>query len=147
MITSRFLVTLIMMLTLISPVLLAAEEGEVSKDGAVKEPKKEPMMYYEIEPNILTFYQGTGRKLGYVVVQVNVAVRGQDNFDTVEENLPLLQDNLIAFFNAQDKSVIQPIAKRDDLRLRALESANTALEAEIGEKIIENLLFTNYVYQ
>ena len=121
--------------------MLSAEETENEE-----EPKEE-LMYYEIEPNILTFYQGTGRKLGYIVVQVNLAVRGQDNYDLVELHLPLIQDNLIAFFNQQDKSIIQPFAEREQLRQKALASVKAVLLEETGKDILENLLFTNYVYQ
>ncbi len=119
----------------------------VAEEEAEQEQEKAELMYYEIEPNILTFYQGTGKKIGYVVVQVNIAVRGQDNYDLVELHLPLLQDTLIKFFNRQDKSVIQPFAEREQLRIAAMEAVKEALKEEIGVDIVENLLFTNYVYQ
>jgi len=120
--------------------LLAEDEGE-------EQPEQEPIMYFEIEPNILTFYQGTGRKIGYVVVQVNIAVRGQENYDLVELHLPLIQDNLIDFFNKQDKSVIQPFKEREKLRNNAQQSVAMVLKEETGKDLVENLLFTNYVYQ
>ena len=140
-ILNRLLIVLVLLLTLMAPENLSAEEEEV------EEVEKEPIMYFEIEPNILTFYQGTGRKIGYVVVQINLAVRGQDNYDLVELHVPLIQDNLIDFFNKQDKSVIQPFSEREKLRLQAQASVEAVLLEEIGEDIIENLLFTNYVYQ
>jgi flagellar basal body-associated protein FliL len=59
----------------------------------------------------------------------------------------LIQYNLIDFFNRQDKSVIQPFSEREKLRLEARTSVEAVLEEEIGKNIIENLLFTNYVYQ
>ncbi len=120
---------------------LLAEESEDDK------PVVEPLMYFAIEPNTLTFYQGTGKKLGYIVVQVNIAVRGQENYDLVEVNLPLIQDNLIDFFNRQDKSVIQNIKEREALRVKAKASVAAVLKAEVGKDVVENLLFTNYVYQ
>ncbi len=123
------------------PLSISAEEEEI------EEQELEPIMYFEIEPNVLTFYQGTGKKIGYVVVQVNIAVRGQDNYDLVELHVPLIQDNLIDFFNQQDKSVIQPFSEREQLRLKAQASVAAVLKEETGKDIIENLLFTNYVYQ
>ncbi len=119
-----------------------AEEAKSASDA-----EKEPLMYYAIEPNILTFYQGTGKKLGYVVVQVNIVVRGQDNYDLVELHLPLIQDRLIDFFNKQDKSVIQPFSEREKLRQAAKETVSEVLKEEIGKDVVENLLFTNYVFQ
>ena len=138
-----FLKTLLIVTLLFSVLgsntLLAEDEEE--------KPEKEPLMYFEVDPNILTFYQGTGKKIGYVVVQVNVAVRGQENYDLVELHLPLIQDNLIGFFNEQDKSVIQPFSEREKLRVAAKDSVAAVLKKEIGKDIIENLLFTNYIFQ
>lgn len=125
---------------------LAYSEEEEGEDAEQAE-ELEPLMYYEIQPNILTFYQGTGKKIGYVVVQVNIAVRGQEHFDLVESHLPLIQDNLIDFFNRKDKSVIQPFSEREKLRVEAKESVAAVLKEETGLDIVENLLFTNYVYQ
>ena len=136
---NRFLIILVVLLSTAMPDRLRAEDED--------EEDLEPIMYYAIEPNILTFYQGTGRKIGYVVVQVNVAVRGQENYDLIELHLPLIQDNLIDFFNQQDKSVIQPFSEREKLRLRAKDSVATVMKAETGKDVVENLLFTNYVYQ
>ena len=59
----------------------------------------------------------------------------------------LLQDVLIKFFNRQDKSVIQPFSEREQLRLKAMDVVKEALKEEIGKDIVENVLFTNYVYQ
>jgi len=123
------------------PALIKAEEA--SEEQA----EIEPIMYFEIDPKVLTFYQGTGRKIGYVVVQVNIAVRGQENYDLVELHTPLIQDILIDFFNQQDKSVIQPFSERENLRIKAKESVIAVLKEETGKDVIENLLFTDYVYQ
>ena len=127
--------------------LLTASNGLIAEEESEEQEELEPIMYYEIQPNILTFYQGTGRKIGYVVVQVNIAVRGQENYDLVELHLPLIQDTLIDFFNKQHKSVIQPIAERENLRKKAEERVSQILKEETQKDVVENLLFTNYVYQ
>lgn len=137
----KYLLGLLFMLAWVSNPAFSAE------DEAEEAASKKPILYYEIEPNILTFYQGTGKKLGYVVVQVTISVRGQENFDLVEQHLPLIQDDLIRFFNQQDKSIIQPFKERESLRLKAQASVDTVLKAEIGKNVVDNLLFTNYVYQ
>ncbi len=127
-----------------SMILQAAEETEAAEKS---EENKEPVLYYEIHPNILTFYQNTGRKIGYIVVQVQVVVRGQENYDLIEFHLPLLQDALTDFFNRQDKAVIHDLQQRGMLRTQAKERISQVLEEEIGEKIVEDVLFTQYVYQ
>ncbi len=117
---------------------LLAEEGEESK---------EPLMYYRIDPNILTFYQNTGKKLGYVVVQIHVSVRSQDNYDLVEFHLPLIQDALIDFFNRQDTETIKSLEKREELRQQATTRVAEVLKEETNKDLIEEILFTQYIFQ
>lgn len=125
--------------------LFAAEPAEEA--DAAEEESKEPFMYYQISPNIMTFYQDTGRKMGYIVVQVQVVVRGQDDFDAIDLHLPLLQDTLVGFFNSQDKATIQDLQQRENLRSQAKTKVAEVLKEELGREIVENLLFTQYVFQ
>jgi len=139
---SAFIFIFSLLVFVTTPFALA--EGE---EDAEEEAEVIPIMYFDIDPKILTFYQGTGRKIGYVVVQVNIAVKGQENLDLVELHSPLIQDNLIDFFNRQDKKTIQEFSEREGLRQKAQESVAAVLEEEVGKNIVESLLFTDYVYQ
>lgn len=132
------IIIILALLSLYSSSAVLAEE---------KEEEKEPLMYYRIDPNILTFYQNTGRKLGYIVVQVQVAVRGQDDYDLVELHLPLMQDTLIDFFNRQDKAVVKDLKKREELRQQATARVNEVLKEETAKEPVEDLLFTQYIFQ
>ena len=120
-----------------------AEEAEEEAEA----PSKEPLMYFQIDPNILTFYQNSGRKMGYIVVQIQVVVRGQDNYDMIELHMPLLQDALIDFFNRQDKKTVQDLKQREGLRQQATAKITAVLKEEVGEDVVENLLFTQYIFQ
>ncbi|MET1255237.1 flagellar basal body-associated FliL family protein [Aliikangiella maris] len=111
------------------------------------ESEKPPLKYFQIDPNILTFYQSSGRKFGYIVVQIQIVVRGQENYDRVETHLPLIQDSLIDFFNRQSKETIQDLKQREQLRLDAKQKVDDILKEELGISIVENLLFTQYVFQ
>ncbi len=137
-----FILILSLLIFVTSPFALAEDEGETEEEAEVI-----PLMYFDIDPKVLTFYQGTGKKIGYVVVQINIAVKGQENLDLVELHSPLIQDNLIDFFNRQDKKTIQEFSEREGLRKKAQESVAAVLEEEVGKNIIESLLFTDYVYQ
>ncbi len=140
--TSDLLKILSLLLFLsIHPMVMAEEEEEAETEQLAA------LIYYAIEPNTLTFYQGSGKKIGYIVVQVNIAVRGQENYALVDLHLPLIQDSLIDFFNRQDKSVIQDIKERENLRQQVQTRVSNVLKEETGKDVVESLLFTDYVYQ
>lgn len=140
----RFLCCLIIPIFFFCLPSIAAEEQKSEDTG---EESKLPIMYYEIEPNILTFYQDTSKKIGYIVVQIQVVVRGQPNFDLIELHLPLIQDTLIDFFNRQDKATVQDLKQRETLRTQAEVRVSDIIKEEIGTDIVENILFTQYVFQ
>ncbi|TQV85591.1 hypothetical protein FLL46_20780 [Aliikangiella coralliicola] len=129
--------------------LLFSMTAKSAEETATEEPEenKLPLMYYQIAPNILTFYQSTGRKIGYIVVQVQIVVRGQDDFDLIDLHLPLMQDALIDFFNRQDKKTIEDLTQRESLRQQATQRIAEVIQDEVGRNIVENVLFTQYVFQ
>jgi flagellar protein FliL len=135
-----------LMFSLLLPLSSSAAEEEVAAEETEKV-KKEPLLYFPVTPNTLTFYQGTGKKIGYIVVQVQIVVRGQSNFDLLDANLPLIQDALTDFFNRQDKNTIEDLSLREGLRLSAKEKLAEVITEEIGKDIVENVLFTQYIFQ
>lgn len=142
---NTFAVLILALSFVFSTNLYSAEE--VPEQAVEEEEEKEPVMYFRITPNILTFYQSTGRKIGYIVVQVQVVVRGQDNYDLVELHLPLIQDALTDFFNRQDKSIVSDLAQRESLRQQATVRVAEVIKEEVGTDVVENVLFTQYIFQ
>jgi len=134
----RFLVLLL--LATLPSFAFSAEEGEENAE-------QPPLMYFPVEPKTLTFYQGTGRKIKYIVVQVEIAVKGQDNYDLVEENLPLIQDALTDYFHSLDKSMVEDLAKRRQMQEEVKKRLNEVLQEETKVAPVEEVLFTDYMYQ
>ena len=134
-------------LSLFSLSTLTINAAEEEAEAAEEEVEKEPVKYYLIAPNIMTFYQNSGRKIGYIVVQIQLVVRGDDDWNIIDENLPLIQDALTDFFNRQDKAVVHDLAQRDSLRSQAKDIVAAALKEELGREVVENLLFTQYLFQ
>jgi len=140
----KYLLFVTLILAFPSTVSAAAEE---ESDEDAEEVVLEPLQYFKIAPNILTTYQNTGKKMKYIVVQVQVVVRGDDNFALIDLHTPLLQDALTDLFNRQDKKVIEDLSQRESLRLQATERVASVMKEEVGEDIVENVLFTQYVFQ
>ncbi|WP_196140111.1 flagellar basal body-associated FliL family protein [Aliikangiella sp. G2MR2-5] len=144
------LALLIFLLTLAAsfPLVCAAEEAAQTEENSEEEGKPQlPLQYYLVTPNVMTFYQNSGRRLGYIVVQVQIVVRGDEKYELLATHLPLIQDALTDFFNRQTKEIVTDLNQRENLRIQAKDRVASILEAELGEPIVEDLLFTQYVYQ
>ncbi len=130
---------LLLVLVLFSVTTLAEEEGEA---------KPEPEMhYYQVEPDVVTNYMRTGNKLGFIVVQVNIAVIGEANLLMLEQHDPLIRDVLIAGISNMTQDQVTDIDAREQVRLALKEALAQELEAETGQKLVEDLFFTKYTYQ
>ncbi len=130
---------LLLLLALFSVTTLAEEEGEA---------KPEPEMhYYQVEPDVVTNYMRTGNKLGFIVVQVNIAVIGEANLLMLEQHDPLIRDVLIAGISNMTQDQVTDIDAREQVRLALKEALAQELEAETGQKLVEDLFFTKYTYQ
>ena len=140
-IISQCLRALILSFFVLATSVIAAEEGE---DAEAE--NKEPLKYYLISPNIMTFYQNSGRRMGYIVVQVQLVVRGQDDLDLIDLHKPLLQDTLTDFFNRQEKATVEDLKQRESLRSQAHQRVAAVVKEEVGRELVENLLFTQYIF-
>ncbi|MCW8877511.1 MAG: flagellar basal body-associated FliL family protein [Kangiellaceae bacterium] len=143
----HFFTWILLALSLSHTPVYAAEEAPEETEEEKKEEEKLPIKYFQIAPNIMTFYQSSGRKMGYIVVQVQIVTRGDDNLELLETHLPLMQDALIDFFNRQEKKVVQDLTQRESLRQQATEKIAQVIKDEVGYDVVENVLFTQYVFQ
>ncbi|WP_211234178.1 MULTISPECIES: flagellar basal body-associated protein FliL [Aliagarivorans] len=103
--------------------------------------------YFAFEPDIITNYINKGRKLGYVRVTVEVMVDNESNLTHIEHHSPLIRDAIIEILGKQDYDDIRSLDGREEIRRRCLEVVNDLLVQETGRKMVNNLLFTKYLYQ
>ncbi|MCO7224534.1 flagellar basal body-associated FliL family protein [Pleionea sp. CnH1-48] len=106
------------------------------------------VMYYDLDPNVITNYQKPpARRLGFITIDVQFQVTGVDNLDLLDYHKPLIEDTLIDVMNRQDEETIKSIDKRDAIREQIKEQLSALLKEETGKTVIDDVLFTKFIYQ
>jgi len=103
--------------------------------------------YFGFEPDIITNYISTGKKLGYVRLTAEVMVEDQSDLSSIEHHAPLIRDTIIEILGRQSEDDIKSLNGRETIRQICEEAINDLLVQETGKKLVRKLLFTKYIYQ
>jgi len=101
--------------------------------------------YYGFEPQIVTNYVATKKKLGYVRITVELMIENGDNLQVVEHHSPLLRDAIIAIIGQQPEAKVKSIKGRTEIRRLCEEKVKNLLKKETGQPLIKKLLFTQWL--
>ncbi len=101
--------------------------------------------YFGFEPQIVTNYVATKKKLGYVRLSVELMVADGDNLEVVEHHAPLLRDAIIDIIGKQPEAKIKSIKGRNEIRKQCEEKVKSLLKQETGQELIKKLLFTQWL--
>lgn len=131
---------------MLKPLLLCLSLLTAMPVVAKQEPKE--VIYYGFDPDIVTNYvSGNRRSLGYIRVTVELMVEDKAYLPAVEHHEPLILDIIIGIFTKQPEDKIKSLTGREEIRLAILEKLQQAMKKEAGESIIQDILFTKYLYQ
>lgn len=105
--------------------------------------------YFGFEPDITTNYlRGPNESsLGYIRVAVEVRVPSTQDLRFIEYHAPLLRDAFIRVLSTETEGRIRSLTGREEIRLACLEAVQDLIRRETGEDIIQDLIFTKYIYQ
>lgn len=103
--------------------------------------------YLKLEPDIVTNYVKSGKKIGFVRVTVDLMVDSAANFAILERHEPLIRDKIITIFGQQTEEMVKKPDEREGIRQRCLEEINELLFVETNRKPLRDLFFTKYLYQ
>ena len=113
---------------------------------AQQQPKE--IVYYGFDPDIVTNYiSGNRRSLGYIRVTVELMIEDKRYLPAIEHHEPLILDTIIGIFSKQPEDKIKSLTGREEIRLAILEQLQQSMKKEAGEMMIQDLLFTKYLYQ
>lgn len=102
--------------------------------------------YYGFEPEIVTNYLASGRKLGFVRISVELMVKDPADLVAIEHHDPLLRAAIIEILGSQTSDKVKSLTGREEIRRECYEALNRLIEQETGKPLIVNMLFTKYLY-
>jgi len=107
---------------------------------------KKPALYEVLAPSFVVNFNQNGRQR---YLQVSVALMGRDQaqLDALQEQMPLVRNQLVMLFSSQNfDSLITPVGK-EMLRQQATASIQELAKKATGQLAVEQVLFTNFVLQ
>ncbi len=133
---SALLVVLALMLFATPSVTLAEEEEVTLSDTH----------YVTLTPGFVTNYGGPGR-LKYVKIDMTLMIEGLDSKAVVEQQLPLVRNTVVLILSRQNENNVVTPNGQERIRQQLLRSLNEALTREVGQPLVAEVLFTNFIYQ
>ncbi|MDT3663608.1 MAG: flagellar basal body-associated FliL family protein [Anaerobiospirillum sp.] len=104
--------------------------------------------YYDMTPDFTTNLASMGRgRLHYVRIHVNIMVKDNADLPLVTEQDPLIRDAILSIIGTKEYNAIATAAGREALRAECRARVAEILAEKKGGPVLQDLLFTNYVYQ
>lgn len=100
--------------------------------------------YFGFEPQIVTNYVATQKKMGFVRLTVELMVDKGD-LEVVEHHAPLLRDAIITIIGQQPQAKIKSIKGRGEIRKLCEIKVKNLLKKETGQELVKKLLFTQWL--
>ncbi|MGI9293554.1 MAG: flagellar basal body-associated FliL family protein [Pseudomonadales bacterium] len=123
------------------------DSAEVAEEGTAEaEPVKAVAMYANLKPDFILNFKVNGRG-HFLKVAISLLTREQDVVDAVEQHMPLLRNELVMLFSAEEFDTLKTAEGKESLRGRALTAIQAIMEKEIGKAGVEQVLFTDFVLQ
>lgn len=128
---------------LLSVILCLGSAGKVQ----AQEPLPE-VVYYGFDTDIITNYVTENRRtLGYLRLSIELMLPNKELLKTVEYHEPLILDTIISTLSKQPEEKVKSLAGREEIRVMILEQLQNVMRRETGQTMIQDVLFTKYLYQ
>ncbi|MBL4832879.1 MAG: flagellar basal body-associated FliL family protein [Pseudomonas sp.] len=125
---------------------LMGGEEQPEEEAADAAPTKQVALYQPMDPAFVVNYTHENRRR---YMQVNVVLMGRDpqKMAAVGQHMPLLRNELVLQFSSEEFASLFTPEGKEALRDRATLAVQSTLEKELGDPVIESVLFTNIVLQ
>ncbi|WP_339897760.1 flagellar basal body-associated FliL family protein [uncultured Gilvimarinus sp.] len=121
-------------------------ETDTETSEATEQPAREAAIYFPLKPEFITSFEVRGRQR-YMQVEMNLMLRNNSAVKDIELHMPAIRNALVILLRGQIYAELQTPEGKELLRQQALNTVQQVLEAETGQPVIEQVLFTNLVLQ
>ena len=125
---------------------LAAAQGSAAQQAPVSNAQVGTALYVAMPRPFVFNVPGSGRDR-LVQIKVQLLVRGSDNEETAKSHIPLIEGTLLQIFSTANADDLVTEAGKIELRDRAVEEVQRAMNEITGKDVVERVLFTGFVMQ
>lgn len=108
-------------------------------------PAESNYAYLGLEPDIVTNFITTKKRMGYVRLSVELMIEDANNFEIVEHHAPLLRAAIVDIIGQQPEEKIKSIKGRAEIKALCEEKVKALLITETGQPLIKKILFTQWL--
>lgn len=109
---------------------------------------KPKIVYFGFDPDIVTNYVTAGQKsLGYVRVTMELMIKDEKYLPLIEHHEPMILDAIVGVFGKEGEATVKSLTGREEVRIKILKKLNELTKKETGAELIQDVLFTKYLYQ
>lgn len=135
----RFAYLLFFLILTASFSFIAIADDEPSK-------KKAKVVYVTLEPGVVTNYGGPGR-LKYLRADITLMAETPDEQIILEKEKPLIRNTLVFSLSRQPDNNVTTPQGQERMRQQLLQDVRDALTREVGQPIVNEVLFTNFIFE
>ncbi len=111
-------------------------------------PSKPSVVYHGFDSDIVTNYVTGGQKpLGYVRVTMELMLKDEKYLAIIEHHEPLILDAIVGSFGKELDTTVKSLQGREEVRMKILQKVNELMKKETGAELVQDVLFTKYLYQ
>ena len=121
-------------------------KDDVPEETEPAEPVKQVALYQPLDPAFVVNYAVGGRQR-YMQVSVVLLGRNAEGMAKLNQHLPLIRNQLVMLFGSEEFEALATPEGKEALREKASLAVKSLLEKEVGDPVIESVLFTNLVLQ
>ncbi|MEM9101651.1 MAG: flagellar basal body-associated FliL family protein [Pseudomonadota bacterium] len=123
-------------------IMLLSSSAQASVDDS-----PDALTYFPIHPDIVTnFVKEKSSRFGFLNIQVQLSFKNK-YLTLIELHQPIIEDVLVMHFSSLTEAEIKSIEGREQIRLDVLKMLQDTLKEETQESILEDILFTKYMWQ
>ncbi|WP_111640543.1 flagellar basal body-associated FliL family protein [Marinimicrobium alkaliphilum] len=126
--------------------LLKMLEDDPDAELSAREETGYAAVYYTLRPAFVSSYQIRGRQR-QLQVELALMLRDESKIARIEQHMPSLRNNVLMVLSGQVYEELRTPEGKELLRQELLQEIRDILTRELGEPVVEQVLFTGFVMQ
>lgn len=123
------------------------KQGDKKQDAKKEEKPKGPAIYVTLEPPFVVNFQA-GKPAKFLQITMEIMTRDAGAAQIMKDNNPLLRNDILMLFGAQQYETVAVQEGREALRAQTLDAVRGVVKKEGGKPAdVEAVYFTSFVMQ